>query len=108
MREIAPSAIRVTALFCSAAGEQSAENNCNITNRVVIVVAQEQLDLAPCTCSRENRRPESTHVWGFARALCCPSWRYRAVIAILPARGRNRRVILRCPQPAISASSSQC
>jgi len=37
---------RVTAWFYITAGEQSAENHCNITKRKRIVVAREQLDLA--------------------------------------------------------------
>ena len=59
-------------MFCSTASEW-AENNCNITNSVVIVVALEQLDLVPLYVLRGKPPPRITHVVGCARALFCLS-----------------------------------
>lgn len=79
MQEIGATPARVTALFCGAVGETWAENNCNITDSGVIVVAREQLDLARFTGSGENRRAES-HMCGAARGRCCALvWRVTAL-----------------------------
>src|SRR3979411_1517392 len=63
------------------------ENNCNITNSVVIVVAQEQLDFASLYPFTEKPRPRIQQCGGLRAGAVLP---WLAISGCtLPARNRN-------------------